>query len=118
MPRLAPVMSATLPLSCTVMVSVALPGSVERSAGDVHDLSGHEARVVAGEERDGVGDVLGVPHTLHGDLRGRGGLELLEAHADPGRGCPAPRRRRARRCGRTWPRPCATGRPWPSGTRP
>ena len=68
----------------TVMHVPCPPASVERSAGDVHDLAGDEAGVLAREEGDGVGDVLGRADALHGDLGGGGGLELLEAHADAG----------------------------------
>src|SRR5690606_37714746 len=76
-PRLAAVTMATLPGPVS---------SATRSSGDVDDLTGHEARALADQERHGVRHVLGPAHPPYrGLLRGRL-LERLEVHADAGGG--------------------------------
>src|SRR4051812_12901173 len=57
------------------------PRSVARAARDIEDLAGDEAGPLTGEERHRVGDVLGPAGAAEWDLRGDGGLELLERHA-------------------------------------
>src|SRR5947209_5785909 len=58
-------------------------GSVLRPARHVDHLTGDEARLVADQERDRGGDVLGAADPLHRDLRGHRLLELFEVHAHP-----------------------------------
>src|SRR5215468_10762112 len=57
-----------------------------RPTGNVDHLAGYERRVVADQERDDTGDVLRAADPGDRDLAGRRLLELLEVHADPGRG--------------------------------
>src|SRR3954453_20396400 len=53
------------------------------AAGDVQHLPGDEAGARGAEERDGVGDVLGLAVTVHRDAGDAGGAERLEGLPDP-----------------------------------
>src|SRR5690606_20860927 len=84
----APVTRQFLPASLSVMIDLS-PGKKRRAAGDAQYLPADEAAPLAGEEGDGIGDVIGrrVPlergaGRFHARIGGPGGEEA-SAHGWP-----------------------------------
>src|ERR671910_1541631 len=59
---------------------------VPRPAGDVEHLATHERGLLGGEVQDGGGHVLGPSGAAGGDGLYTLGDEVVEVHAEPGRG--------------------------------
>src|SRR3712207_6559780 len=79
----------------TVSAIVSPPGAISRTQrnplifrppGDVEYLPAHERSLFGGEVQDGGGHVLGPSRAAHGDALYALGDEVVEIHAEPGRG--------------------------------